>query len=66
MAKADEQFFDGSAKDEMEIEQEQHQATNKKFDPKLRKQIEERLEKKPLGAEDSDDDYLDHYYDFDD
>ena len=64
MAKADEQFFENVVKDE--IEQEQHQATNKKFDPKLRKQIEERLEKKPLGAEDSDDDYLDHYYDFDD
>lgn len=67
MAKSEDELFD-SMDDEFDssIEKDQLSDSDLKFNRKMRQQVDDLLEKKALGAEDSDEEYLDHYYDFDD
>lgn len=66
MAKSENELFDDIENNDFELEQDQLTDKDLKINHQVRKQIDELLENKPLGSEDSDDDYLDHYYDFDD
>ena len=66
MAKSNKSIFDDQERQDYIGEQNQLSKKNKKHNNNVRKKLDEILEKKELGPEDSDDDYLDHYYDFDD
>lgn len=66
MAKSNKGIFDDQERQDYIEQQDQLSKKNKKHNNEVRKKLDEILEKKELGSEDSDDDYLDHYYDFDD
>ena len=65
MAKSEDDLFDNHDEDEMLEDQSQLKGKNTKYNHEVRTKVDEYIEQKKLGLEDSDDDYLDHYYDFD-
>ncbi len=68
MDKSEEDFLTDPDEHHDELLDDVDQLSDKEtaYNHDVRKQIDERLKKKDLGEEDSDDEYLDHYYDFDD
>lgn len=66
MASSEDDLFDERDENELLDQQDQLKQSDLKINREVRKQIDERLEKKTVGSEESDEDYLDHYYDFDD
>lgn len=65
MAKHETKLIDEFEMEET-IEQDQLSTHGTKLNHEVRRQLEERLEKLPIGAENTDEEYLDRYYDFDD